>query len=216
MNQPSMRSLRHFIWDFDGTLFDTYPIIIENLCSALAQYGQDADPTECMGLMLNNIPAARNHYADKFGIDRDELAAAYGVYHRQANDDLAAPLMAGVRQVLQRICDLGGKNYIFTHRKLWETQAYLEKQGVLQLFTALVGPESPCFAPKPAPDAVRWLVQEYDMDPAETVMIGDREIDLGSGRNAGVKAAHLVCQAVPEDLACDWRLWDFAEMLELL
>ncbi len=216
MNQPTMRSIRHFIWDFDGTLFDTYPIIIENLRSALALHGCDADPTQAMALMLTNIPTARNHFADQYGIDRDVLAAEYGTFHTQANADLAAQLMPGVKPMLQRICDLGCKNYIFTHRKLWETKAYLEKQGVIDLFCDFVGPESPCFAAKPAPDAVNWLMEKYDMKPDEAVMIGDREIDLGSGRNAGIKAAHLVCQAVPEDLICDWRLWDFAEMLTLL
>ena len=47
-------------------------------------------------------------------------------------------------------------------------------------------------------------------------MVGDREIDLGSGRNAGVRTAHLVCALAPEELACDWRLHSFAQMLALL
>ncbi len=216
MNQPSMQSIRHFIWDFDGTLFDTYPIIIQNVRSALAEHGCDADPVECMQLMLNTIPAARNHYADKYGIDRAVLTEAYNRYHRQANEALAAPLMPGAAALLRHICEKGGKNYIFTHRKLVETKAYLAKNGVLELFSDFVGPESPCFATKPAPDAVLWLMQQHGMHTDDTVMVGDREIDLGSGRNAGVKAAHLVCTVAPETLKCDWRFESLAEMQALV
>lgn len=212
----SMQHIRHFIWDFDGTLFDTYPIIIQNLRSALAQYGRDCDPVDCMRRMLVNIPAARNHYADTYGIDREALAEAYGVFHKQANADLAAPPMAGAREVLQRICDTGRHNYIFTHRRVWETRLYLEKYGLAEYFEDLVGPETEGFAPKPAPDAVLLLMDKYGMTAADTVMIGDRDCDLGSGRNAGVGAVHLLCPVAPEELVCDWKLPELTAMLPLL
>lgn len=211
-----MQHIKHFIWDFDGTLFDTYPIIIRNLRMALAQFGHDCDPTDAMRRMLDTIPAARNHYADAFGIDRQALADAYEVYHRQANAELAAPPMEGVRTVLQRICESGRHNYIFTHRKVWETRLYLEKYGLDGYFTDLLGPESEGFALKPAPDAVLHLMKKHGMAAGETVMIGDRDCDLGSGRNAGVGAVHLVCAAAPEELICDWKLRNFDEMLTLL
>ena len=43
-----MQNIRHFIWDFDGTLFDTYPLIIQKLCLALQKYGHDCDPIEAI------------------------------------------------------------------------------------------------------------------------------------------------------------------------
>lgn len=211
----TMRGIRHFIWDFDGTLFDTYPIIIQNLQAALAAYGHSAPTAEIMRYMLDTIPAARDHYADCFGIPRAALADAYAVHHRQATAALEAPPMPGVAQVLRTICAGGRHNYIFTHRRVSETSAYLEKNDLDGCFREIVAPENG-FAGKPAPDAVLYLMQKYHMAPAETVMVGDREIDLGSGRNAGVRTAHLVCALAPEQLACDWRLHNFAEMLALL
>ena len=124
--------------------------------------------------------------------------------------------MAGVREVLKQIRANGGHNYIFTHRKLWETEAYLKKYDLLEEFRDLIGPESPCFASKPAPDAILYLMKTYDMDPEETVMVGDRGCALGSGRNAGIKAMHLVCKEGPEDLVCNWRIQDFGTVLEIL
>lgn len=211
-----MRHVKHFIWDFDGTLFDTYPIVIENLRHALAEYGFDCDPADAMRRMLETIPAARNHYADAFGIDRDALAEAYGRHHKKATEELAAPPMEGAREVLARICETGRHNYIFTHRKLWETGLYLKKYGLDGYFCELVGPESPCFAAKPAPDAVQYLMRQHGMQPDDAVMIGDRDCDLGSGRSAGILSAHLICTVAPETLDCSWRLNDLGEMLALL
>ncbi len=212
----SMQHIRHFIWDFDGTLFDTYPVIIRNLRAALAQFGCDCDPVDCMRRMLVSIPVARDHYADAFGLDRAALAEAYEGFHRQANAELAAPPMDGAREVLQRIRDTGGSSYIFTHRKVWETRLYLEKHGLDGFFADILGPESEGFAAKPAPDAVLHLMQRHGMHPDDTVMIGDRDCDLGSGRNAGVGAVHLLCAVAPEELVCGWRLNALTDMLPLL
>lgn len=38
-----MGHIRHFIWDFDGTVADTYPAIIQSLRDALQEFGHDCD-----------------------------------------------------------------------------------------------------------------------------------------------------------------------------
>jgi phosphoglycolate phosphatase-like HAD superfamily hydrolase len=45
------------------------------------------------------------------------------------------------------------------------------------------------FPSKPAPDAVLALIARNSLDPAECVMVGDREIDGMSGKNAGIAGA---------------------------
>lgn len=211
-----MKNIRHFIWDFDGTLFDTYPVIVEDLNLALREFGFGCEFPETMKLMLTNLGHAQTVYAEKFGISREAVAAAYERYHQIANRELRAAPMEGVRQVLAAIVASGRKNYIFSHRKPEETVAYLEKYGLSQYFTHIIGPGSEGFAWKPAPDAVLHLAKTYAMAPSETVMVGDRECDLGSARSAGIKTAHLVCSVAPETLDCNWRFESFDEMSKLL
>lgn len=211
-----MKNIRHFIWDFDGTLFDTYPVIIENLNLALAEFGHRCDPVEAMGLMLRRIITAQRHYAAVFGIDLQALVDGYEHYHRRANEQLRAEPMAGVREVLEAISASGRHSYIFSHRKPEETTLYLEKYGLSGCFREIIGPGSEGFAEKPAPDSVRYLMEKYGVRAEQTLMVGDRDCDLGSARNAGIQTAHLVCAAVPETLECTWRLEDFKQMLELL
>ena len=92
----------------------------------------------------------------------------------------------------------------------------MKEYGLYDFFEEVIGPTAPRFAPKPAPDSVLYLMEKYGMSAETTAMVGDRECDLASGRNAGIKAVHFVCAEVPEDLACDWRINRFSEMLEFL
>ena len=214
--ENTLSHIRHFIWDFDGTLFDSYPIIIGNLRSALGLYGFDCAPVEAMELMLQNISVAHNYYADKFGIPREELVETYTRFHQEVNPRLLAKPMVDIEKVLARICEAGRKNYIFTHRKCSTTAQYLEKYGLGRYFQEIIGPEHPHFAYKPAPDAIVYLIDKYGMTATDTVMVGDRDCDLGSARNAGIGTVHYVCAAVPETLQADYRIESYQEMLKLL
>ena len=53
--QNAMAGLRHFFWDFDGTLFDTYPIVIEDLRRSLQEYGFDCDPEDAMRRIIKRF-----------------------------------------------------------------------------------------------------------------------------------------------------------------
>ena len=211
-----MHHIKHFIWDFDGTLFDSYPIIIATLRAALQEYGHDCDPVEAMRLMLQNIGVAQHYYADKFGIVYEDLIETYYSHHNRLNPQLAAEPMADVEKVLKKICESGRKNYIFTHRKCSTTAQYLEKYCLSQYFTEIVGPEAPNFAYKPSPDSLLYLMDKYGMTAEDAVMVGDRDCDLGSARNAGIGTVHFVCATVPETLSCDFRFESYQEMLLML
>ena len=211
--ENTLAHIAHFIWDFDGTLFDSYPIIIGNLRRALQDYGYDCDPVEAMRLMLHNIDHAHTYYANKFGINKDDFVRTYTKHHQAVNPLLLAKPMADVQDVLSRICETGRHNYIYTHRKEDTTSQYLEKYGLRGYFREIIGVESANFAFKPAPDALLYLMNKYNMSPQHTVMVGDRDCDLGSARNAGIGTVHYVCAVVPETLSCDFRFENYKEML---
>ena len=209
----NMQHIQHFFWDFDGTLFDSYPIIIDVLRAALRDYGHDCDPVEAMSLMLDNIDRAHTYYASKFGIDKSDFINTYTKHHQAINPQLLAKPMADVEKVLSRICEKGGYNYIFTHRKWSTTVQYLEKYGLSRYFRDVIGTESEGFAYKPSPDALLYLMNKYDIPAEAAAMVGDRDCDLGSARNAGIGTVHYVCAAVPETLSCDFRFENYKEML---
>ena len=211
-----MKDIRHFIWDFDGTLFDTYPVIIRSMTSALAEYGRDCDQRECMAIMLDSIGTALDRYSELCGVSREELTATYERYNQASLKELEARPMEGAREVLEAILKKGGKSYIFSHRRTGEIRLFLDKYGLTDLFEDMLGPDFEGFAWKPAPDGILRLMARHGMTADDTLMIGDRDCDLGSARNAGIRTAHLICPTVPQELSCDFRLEDLRQMLTLI
>ena len=211
-----MKDIRHFIWDFDGTLFDTYPVIIRSMRKALAEYGKDCDPTECMAIMLDSIGTALDIYSARIGVTREDLTATYERYNQASLLSLEPQPMDGLREVLTAILEKGGKNYIFSHRRTNEIRLFLDKYSLTDLFEDMLGPDSEGFAWKPAPDGILRLMERHGMTAETALMIGDRDCDLGSARNAGIRTAHLICPAVPQDLQCDRKLDGLREMLEMI
>ena len=207
-----MKSIKHFIWDFDGTLLDTYPNITRYLQMALRDFGVEVDQTEILEQMMITIPHAIRYYAEKYSLP--ELREHYYKYYASEKTDPVS-VFSYIPEVLKRVQEIGAANYIFTNRGS-SIHAMLEKAGINDLFKEIVTADDPGFVVKPAPDTILYLMEKYGGTPDDTVMIGDRCCDLESGYNAGCKTLHLLTPSVPQYPKCDWRVQNFQEMLEQL
>lgn len=210
--ESSLKKIKHFIWDFDGTLMDTYPNIIRYLRMALQDFGKDGDEIEIMEKMSVNIPHAIKYYSELYGIP--DLIEHYRKYRAlELNDTIN--IFPYVDKVLSRIREMGGTNYIFTNRgdTIYEI---LDRAGILGEFAEIITSSSPQFKLKPAPDVILYFMEKYGSTTENTVMIGDRVCDLESGYNAGCKTLFLVTPSVPIYPKCDWCINGFDELLEML
>lgn len=207
-----MKNIKLFIWDFDGTLLDTYPMITGCLRRALLDFGRDVSQTEILEKMMVNIPYAVNYYSELYQLPN--LQERYKFYEA---DEKNAPvrIFPKVKEVLKRINEIGAGSYIFTNRND-SIHSMLEQAGILDEFEEIVTSANPHFVVKPAPDVIFYLMEKYGGTPEDTVMIGDRVCDLESGYNAQCRTCHLLTPAVPQYPPCDWRISNFEEMLELL
>lgn len=197
-------SVINCIWDFDGTLFDTYPYICAALTEALRGYGFDADRTEMMYHMLETIGNANDFFADRFGINRQELAGRVSDIRKRCG--LLAEPFDGAKEALESVINHGGRNFMFSHSSKGTIGEYFDRHGLSPLFTEIVTCRDNGFAYKPSPDAINYLIDAYSMDKQTTVMIGDRDLDLASGRNAGVLTCHFPCPIAPQILRADFVL----------
>ncbi len=208
----TMQHMKHFIWDFDGTLLDTYPNTVRYLRLALQEYGADAPPVEILGKMMTNLGTALSYYSELYRIP--DLRERYEA-HRLAGAGDPVPAFSGVLAVLQAVRKMGGANYIFTNRGN-STYSMLDQAGLSDEFREIVTATHPAFVVKPAPDVILYLMKQYGGTPENTVMIGDRVCDLEAGYRAGCRTCHLLTPAVPQYPKCDWRIENYQAMLRLL
>ena len=205
--------MKNFIWDFDGTLYDTYHHTLAAFCETARRRGMEIDPDEAYRQMRITLWDAFRYYH----VDDAFIAEFYEI----ENDLSFAPRgipYPGVPALLRRIAQAGGRNYLYTHRDK-VALAYLERDSLTNLFSGFVTRENG-FPLKPAPDALRWMLREYGLAPEESLMIGDRAIDVAAGKNAGIAGCFFSpddpLPQNPRDLPGDFHCGDMAQLSALI
>ncbi|HIU67543.1 MAG TPA: HAD-IA family hydrolase [Candidatus Caccomorpha excrementavium] len=199
----------NYIWDFDGTLFDTYPHVAYSLGKALEGFGIHADGREVLRKLKQSVSEAVTYYSDKYDILYEELAASYD---RIENGRPEVPVLPypGAAAFLEAVIRSGGRHFLYTHRN--ETaKRFLRDAGFEAYFQRMITAEDG-FPRKPAPDAIRYLIRTYGLMAEETVMIGDRALDLEAGRNAGIAGILFDPDGYYQDYPADYAVRSMEEL----
>ncbi len=203
-------------WDFDGTLFDTYPRITRAFLHGLEDAGIRTDYETAFTRVKVSLGNAAQVYAGEAGIAADLLSEGY---RRHAEDEgiEGFRMFPDTKETLQRIVAAGGHHYLYTHRGETALPA-LEHAGIIGLFRdAVTGKMG--FPIKPCPEALQYLMGQWKLSRKDCLMVGDRVIDVQAGLNAGMAGVLLdpdgLCPDMPEVYRCrdmkEFAQWLFRE-----
>ena len=201
--------MTNYIWDFDGTLFDTYEFITLSFQKALEDFHVTQELDIIQKEVKISVDSAIKKYSAQHQLQPNLLSESYKRHSHEYDYNLMKPY-ENVEAVLQKIVKQGGKNYINTHRGN-NTLETLKFYNLDHYFVEIVSSENG-FARKPNPDAIIYLIKKYNMNPKETMYIGDREIDILCGKNANI----LTCFFNTENQQCelaDYHVKDYKEFI---
>ncbi len=105
-------------------------------------------------------------------------------------------------ELLHLACEKGLKCYIYTHSGKVVAEKMLSNMGITDYITYTID-KSMGFQSKPNPEALLYLIQKFDLNPEECMMIGDRPIDAQCGINAGMKGCLWDTYGIFEKETCD-------------
>ncbi len=178
---------KHFFWDFDGTLYDTYPRILRAFQKGLRDYGIDAPDAEVLSNVKKMLAVAAARYAaQKDGVTAEAIVAAYRAHAEEEDASTMRPY-PGLERALDAAVRRGGTHYLYTHRGASALEAF-RRDGLSGYFADFITREDG-FPLKPAPDALLSMTAKHGLPLDACVMIGDRDIDLDAGKNAGMAGA---------------------------
>ena len=197
----------HLIWDFDGTLYDAYPRMTGDLVAALAQFGVTADAVEVYALIKQTLFHGATTLAARYGLDDQELLAAFRKQHR---DVKRLPPMPGLPACLADTAALGCRHYLFTHRDRGAVKM-LQGDGLDVFFSDYITRENR-FADKPSPEAILYLMEKHGFRAQDAYMIGDRDIDILAGQTAGAEGILLDPDGFYPALSAEHRIQSLAEI----
>lgn len=202
----------HFFWDFDGTLYNTYPMVVEDFTKALRDVGLSAPQSGLLKLVKTTLGNAARTLggSDSMG---EEIMQNYNL-HADSRSSTTLPLYPLAGEALRAVCEKGGKNYLYTHRNLSSIEA-LKHDGLWRYFTDSVT-SLDGFAHKPSPDALNHLLAKHHLPREACCMVGDRSIDLDAGRNAGISPVLFDPDGFYWDYDTPYRFRSFADFIRWL
>jgi len=170
--------------DIDGTLMDTFDLILEAMNVAIAEHRIEplraeelrpliGMPVEVQMKILRDMEgAAVRRIADRY----------YEEFHRRVDRGLR--LYPGVAETLERLRDRPIAT--MSTRRREEARHMLRVAGIDGCFRAIVGgDEVP--RPKPSPDLPRHAANALGVPPSGTAVVGDSPVDILAGRAAGAR-----------------------------
>ena len=92
---------KHIIWDFDGTLFDTYPVMAKIFKELLKREGIDEPLSEIVKQMRVSMSSALKYYENKYQIEKDFITK-YQLQRKEMELELSKPF-EGIVEICKHI-----------------------------------------------------------------------------------------------------------------
>ncbi len=207
--------IRAMLFDFDGTLADSFAGITASTNHVRQTYGLP-ELTESVvrsyvgfglvQLMTDLIP----------GVPSVESVACYRAHHATAIFT-GTKLFPGVMTTLEVLHARGIRMAICSNKAVDFTKRIVTALGLDPLMQEVLGPEDVPHA-KPAPDMLLEATRRLNVQPDETIYVGDMVIDVLAGHAAKISTWLIEGGATGHPLTTDAKpdrvFATFAEMLE--
>jgi len=174
---------RAVVFDLDGTLVDSLPLVLRAITHALEPFG----PRPTMEIFAKLGGPPERFLPGLLENPRDVSTAVerMGDYHAR-NQHLIRPF-DGVRVVLERLRADGTKLAIWTGRDRASGEVLLHDHKLENYFSTVVyGDDLPTH--KPDPEGLREILRRLDVPAQEALMVGDADVDVLGAAACGVDA----------------------------
>lgn len=175
-----------FIFDMDGTLVDSFDDLTTAINVVRGEFGLSALArdfvVEHVGhgvrhMVLNTIPLIGD-------VTLDDLVLKFrGVYSVGCLGQTRP--YAGVPEALKQL----SRRFplaVLSNKPETETRGIVEGLGLTPFFVAVYGGDS-FSTRKPDPQGLLKLIDMMGIEPSHTAMVGDSDVDIATGKAAGVK-----------------------------
>jgi pyrophosphatase PpaX len=175
------------LFDLDGTLLDSVPLIFESFRHTFAACG-DALPAPAELARAIGIPL-RSFFVSlgKSEPEVEALIASYRAYNLEHHDARVSAFPGAVETVLD-VRRRGLRTALVTSKNGATARRGLEVIGLAQEMDAVVTCDD-VTRPKPDPEPVVRALERLGVLPRRAVFVGDSLHDLHAGRGAGVRTA---------------------------
>jgi 2-phosphoglycolate phosphatase len=182
--EPIAPTPRAVIFDMDGTLADTFALVVAAWNAALSAHaGREFAAEEVIArfgvpdpqMLRREVP---EHLAE-------EVIERYHAHYESQHTPLARPF-EGITEMLAAIKRRGLPTGVMTGKGRRAARITLAALGWEAMFDAVVTGEDVA-RQKPDPEGLLIVCERVGVAPLDCVFVGDSPADIGAGKNAGMK-----------------------------
>lgn len=183
------------LFDFDGTLADTIPLIVASYHHAIGTLGEVAEEHEVRSWIGRPLqPVLEERYPGRGA----ELTDVYRTWNLAHHDELIQAV-DGMPGLLDDLHALGARTGVVSSKKGDTVRLGLRAVKLDDRIDVIAGQEH-TDVHKPDPEPLLYAAAQLGVTPAECVYVGDAVVDVEAARAAGM-AAIAVTWGAGEDAA---------------
>ena len=221
-----LNNVKVILFDLDGTLIDSVPQLYLAVQAALKSNQLSAVSIEQVrnwigngaDVLLKRAICQQYHFTDIDEVLFQQVKSQFDHYY-QMGIDSDYSLYPAVKETLSVLAQAGYSMAVVTNKPDQFVQPLLQSAGIAEFFTYTLG--GGCLpVKKPDPLPLHYLCEQFNVQPAQTLMVGDSKNDIQAARAAGIPVVGLSYgynHGEPiENSAPDWVLHRFDELVSLL
>lgn len=171
------------IFDLDGTLADTEPLVIGCMLETINAHGHAVDEKLLLKYIGPPLPVMLHNM---LGLDAEQAQPIYLDYLRRYEDvymPQTRPL-PGAEPLLDSLGEANTPLAVVTNKREDAGRKTVELLGWTERFRTIIGADT-ASDPKPHAAPLLHALEILKGEPGTSAMVGDTESDMGAGRNAG-------------------------------
>jgi len=192
---------KNYIWDFDGTLVDTYPATINSIIKTMNKYNITLDYDLIYKKAKITLSEVFDYIIENYGFDDNIVNEIINDFSNLHPSDRKP--YENIKNVLESVNKNCGNNFLITHRDQKSTLEMLNHFKLKKYFKQIITSDDG-FNLKPDPNSFNFLINTYNLNLNDTVGIGDRKLDIDAAKNSNIYSIFMNFDKIEIDYKSDY------------